>query len=186
MKAYIAMPESSALKVDGWKKLDLASVGLPEHVHYLSLKDTLERAVQTAVEGNRMKLQVATEFTVWNCLEVNVPEHDAFEMVQRGLLARDSSRGGWRFYGNLDFGCLPHTWFKASYLPMGVEAWAEKTLTRFPSKINSVCCKCRKAGKVWVAGQYYQQSEYCSSCWNEFYREKDDAEMCPTNLSPEK
>ena len=67
MKAYIAMPESSALKVDGWKKLDLASVGLPEHVHYLPLKDTLERAVQIAVEGNRMKLQVATEFTVWNC-----------------------------------------------------------------------------------------------------------------------
>ena len=179
MQAYIAMPESSALKVDGCKQLDRASVGLPKHVLYLSLKDTKERAVQTAVEGNRMKLQVATEFTVWNWLEVNVPEHDAFKMVQRGLLARDSSRGGWRFYGNLDFGCLPHTWFQASYPPMGVEAWAEKTLTRFPSKINSVCCKCRKAGKVWVAGQYYQQSEYCSSCWNVFYYEQDATETFP-------
>ena len=142
MKAYIAMPESSALKVDGWKKLDRASVGLPEHVHYLSLKDTLERAVQTAVEGNRMKLQVATKVTVWTCLEVNMPEHDAFKMVQGGLLSRDLRGGGWRFYCDLDFGHLAHQWFKAFYPPMGVEAWAEKTLTRcFPLKINSVCCK---------------------------------------------
>ena len=65
MKAYIAMPESSALKVDGWKKLDLASVGSPEHVPYLSLKETKEHAVQTAIQGNRMESQVAAQVTVW-------------------------------------------------------------------------------------------------------------------------
>ena len=117
MKAYIAMPESRAFEVDKWKKLDRASVGLPEHVHYLSLKDTRERAVQTAVEGNRMELQVATQVTVWLCLEVDVPEHDAFEMVQGGLLARDLSRAGWRFYGDLYFGCLTHTWSGCLILP---------------------------------------------------------------------
>ena len=108
MKAYIALPESSAFEVDKQQKLGHASVGLPRNIHDLSLKDTVERAVQTAIEGNRMKLQVATKDTVWTCLEVNMPEHDAFKMVQGGLLVRYLSPGGWRFYGDLDFGCLAH------------------------------------------------------------------------------
>ena len=93
MKAYIALPKSSTLQLDEQQKLDLASVGLPKHMHYLSLKDTLECAVQTAIEGNRMKLQVATQVTIWTCVELNVPEHDAFKMVQGGLLARHRSQG---------------------------------------------------------------------------------------------
>ena len=104
------------------------------------------------------------------CLGVHMPEHYAFELVRDGLLARDMSRGGWRVYVDLDFGCLPHEWFKVFYPPMGVDTWAEKALSHcFHSKINSVCCKCRKAGKVWVAGQYFQFAEYCSSCWNDWY-----------------
>ena len=86
-------------------------MGLPKHMRYLSLKDTLERAVQTVVEGNRMKLPVATKVTFWRCFEVNVHVHDAFGMVQGGLLVRYLSPGGWRFYGDLDFGCLAHEWF---------------------------------------------------------------------------
>ena len=64
MKAYVALPESSACEVDKQQKLGHASVGLPWTIHYLSLKDTVERAVQTAIQGNRMKFQVATEDTV--------------------------------------------------------------------------------------------------------------------------
>ena len=177
MQAYIAMPRSSAEKVDRCKQLDRAFVGLPKHVLYLSLKDTREHAVQTAVEGNRMKLQVATEHTVWYCLELNVSVHDAFEMVQHGWLVRDLSRGGWRFYGKLEFACLQHTWYEATFPPLAVEAWAEKTLTCFPSKINSVCCKCKEAGKVWVAGKYFQHAEYCSRCWNRSYYKQDATEQ---------
>ena len=177
MQAYIAMPRSSAEKVDQCKQLDRAFVGLPQHVLYLSLKDTREHAVQTAVEGNRMKLQVATEHTVWYCLELNVSVHDAFEMVQHGWLVRDLSRGGWRFYGKLEFACLQHTWYEATFPPLAVEAWAEKTLTCFPSKINSVCCKCKEAGKVWVAGEYFQHAEYCSRCWNRSYYKQDATEQ---------
>ncbi len=65
MKAYIAMPESRAFEVDERKKLDRASVGSPEHVPYLSLNETKEHAVQTAIQGNRMESQVAAQVTVW-------------------------------------------------------------------------------------------------------------------------
>ena len=144
MQAYIAMPWSSAEKVDGCKQLDRAFVGLPKHVLYLSLKKTKEHAVQTAVEGNRMKLQVATEHTVWYCLELNVSVHDAFEMVQHGWLVRDLSRGGWRFYGKLEFACLQHTWYEATFPPLAVEAWAEKTLTCFPPRSVQFAASARK------------------------------------------
>ena len=95
------------------------------------------------------------------CLQVNMPEHDACKMVQGGLLFSNLSGGGWHFYRCLDFGCLAHQWFNASH---GVGARAEKTLTHcFPLKINSVCCKCMKAGTEWAASQYFQFVEYCSS-----------------------
>ena len=65
MQAYIAMPKSNTFEVDNLKKLDRASVGFPEHVPYLSLKETKEHAVQTAIQGNRMESQVAAQVTVW-------------------------------------------------------------------------------------------------------------------------
>ena len=83
-------------------------MGSPKHMRYLSLKDTLERAVQTVVEGNRMKLPVATKVTFWRCLEVNVHVRDAFGMVQGGLLFSNLSGRGWTFYRCLGFGCLAH------------------------------------------------------------------------------
>ena len=104
-----------AFNVGNQKKLDHASVRLPKHIRYLSLKDTLELAVHTAITGNRMKLAMATEVTVWNCLGVHVPRHDVFKMVQCGLLVRDISRGGWRDFGALDFRHLSHQWFQVSF-----------------------------------------------------------------------
>ena len=84
-------------------------MGSPEHVPYLSLKETKEHAVQTAIQGNRMESQVAAQVTVWYCLGVDMPVHDAFQMVQCGQLVRDVKGAGWRFYSELCFGHLEHT-----------------------------------------------------------------------------
>ena len=122
MQAYIAMPKSNAFEVDNLKKLDRASVGFPEHVSYLSLKETKEHAVQTAIQGNRMESQVAAQVTVWYCLGVDMPVHDAFQMVQCGQLVRDVQGAGWRFYSELCFGHLVHTWDEVTLAATGVEA----------------------------------------------------------------
>jgi hypothetical protein len=171
MQVYIAMPEAQAFKVDKAKKVVHASLGLPQNIRYISIKDTMERAIEASVTGNAMKLPVATEVTVWNILQVCMPEQAAFKMVQDGLLIRDLNRGGWRLFDDLDFGTLEHQWIGVSLPPMGIEAWAEKTLMPcFQVKINSVCLNCKQSGAGWLRGKAFQSEEYyCARCWNSFY-----------------
>ena len=169
MQVYIAMPQANALKIDLAKKIDHASVGLPKHIRYLSFKDTKERAIQAATAGNMMKLPLATTETAWHVLQIHMSEHDAFIMVKKGELLRDCNRGGWRFFGDLDYEELPHQWFVA-YLPaMGLEAWADTTLTpRHQVKVHSACSNCRNAGVVWVGSDPFHDKEFCAVCWFAF------------------
>ena len=169
MQVYIAMPQENALKIDQAKKIDRASVGLPEHIRYLSFKDTRERAMQAAIAGNMMKLPLATTSYVWHVLELRVSEHDVCTMVEKGDLLRDCEREGWRLFHDLDYSQLSHQWFKTYVPAMGLDAWAHTTLTpRHQVKLYSACCKCEKKGVVWVGSNPFHNQQFCAACWFDF------------------
>ena len=164
MQVYIAMPDDKASRVDEAKNITVASLGLPNHIQYLPFKETQERAVDAAMTGNAMNIPMAREVTLWEILEINVPEAAAFQMVQNGKLVRDINRNGWRFFGNLDYGSFSHRWYEVTLAPMGVDAWTKKTLTpTFRATENAVCCQCQKQGAVW--------REHCGDCWLDFLQE---------------
>ena len=158
------MPDDKASRVDEAKNITVASLGLPNHIQYLPLKETQERAVDAAMTGNAMMIPMAREVTVWKILEINVPEAAAFQMVQNGKLVRDINRKCWRFSGNLDYGSFSHQWYEVTLAPMGVDAWTKKTLMpTFRVTENAVCCKCQKQGAVWRM--------HCGDCWLDFLQE---------------
>jgi hypothetical protein len=169
MQVYIAMPDDTASRVGQWtqgaKNLTGATLGLPNHVDYLPLKDTKECAVDASMTGNAMKkVQMAREVTIWKVLEINVPLAAAFQMVHDGTLVRDINRNGWRCFGNLDYGNLDYQWCEVTMAPIGVDTWAKKTLMpTFRVTENAVCCKCQKQGAVWRM--------HCGDCWLDFLEE---------------
>ena len=164
MQVYIAMPDDKASRVDEVKNITVVSLGLPNHIQYLPLKETQERAVDAAMTGNAMMIPMARELNVWKILEINVPEAAAFQMVQNGKLVRDINRNGWRLFGNLDYGSFSHQWYEATLAPMGVDAWTKKTLMpTFRVTENAVCCQCQKQGAVWRM--------HCGDCWLDFLQE---------------
>ena len=164
MQVYVAMPDDKTSRVDEVKNITLASLGLPNHIQYLPLKETQERAVDAAMTGNAMMIPMARELTVWKILEINVPEAAALQMVQNGKLVRDINRNGWRFFGNLDYGSFSHQWYEVTLAPMGVDAWTKKTLMpTFRVIENAVCCQCQKQGAV--------RRMHCGDCWLDFLQE---------------
>jgi len=165
MQVYIAMPDDKASSVDEAKNLTGGALGLPNHIHYLPLKDSLECALDTSMTGNAMVIPMAREVTVWKILELNVAEAAALQMVQSGKLVRDINRNGWRFFGNLDYGSFSHQWYEVTLPSMGVDSWSKKFLMpTFRVTENAVCCQCHKQTAVW--------REHCGDCWLDFLQEK--------------
>ena len=165
MQVYIAMPADKASRVDEAKNITVASLGLPNHIQYLPVKENSERAVDAAMTGNAMVIPMAREVTVWKILEVNVAYSAALQMVQSGKLVRDINRNGWRFFGNLDYGSFSHQWYEVTLPSMGVDSWTKKFLMpTFRVTENAVCCQCHKQTATW--------REHCGDCWLDFLQEK--------------
>ena len=166
MQVYIAMPADTANTVDEFKILTGATLGLPNHIHYLPLKDTKVCAVHASMTGNAMVIPMAREVSVWKILEISVSGTAAFQMVQDGKLVRDINRNGWRFTGNLNYRSFSHQWYEVTLAPIGVDAWTKKSLMpTFRVTDNAVCCKCHKQGAVW--------REHCGDCWLDFLHSDD-------------
>ena len=159
------MPEDKAGMVDATKNLIGETVGLPNRIHYLPFKDTAECALDTSMQGHAFSIPMAREVTVWKILELDVDRAAALQMVQTGKLVRDINRHGWRFFGNLDYGCLSHQWYRVTLPCMGVDSWTERFLMpTFRVSVNSACCQCHKQTATW--------REHCGDCWLDFLQEK--------------
>ena len=129
---------------------------------------TKELATRAAISRNCTKLPLATKMTDWNVLEVRVSEESAFNMVKDGWLQRDGNTHGWRLKCQLDFGTLSHQWYRACLPPMGLEEWADLTLTSSCTKASdAVCSQCMTSCVVWTGG--YDKSWYCAACWYSFF-----------------
>ena len=164
MQVFVATHEQRAFEIDAAKMLTLASLGLPQHIKYLPLKETRDAALDAAITGNALLMPMARRVTVWRILEVHVPEATAFQMVHRGEMVRQLAPRAWRLYGDLDYSGFTHCWCGTTRPPVGVVAWAQNTLMpRFQVSLTGTCCRCQKRGAVW--------REHCGDCWLDWLQE---------------
>ena len=61
MQVYIAMPDDKASRVDEAKNITVASLALPNHIQYLPIKETQERAVDAAMTSDSSGGQLVRE-----------------------------------------------------------------------------------------------------------------------------
>jgi hypothetical protein len=173
MEAYLVLSESQAFQADAVGKISADTLGAPAKVGYVALKAAQECAFQTALQHNAQKGHIATQETDWFVLHVTFKVDEALAMFQAGSMVRDIPRGGWRYFGELDFKILQHEWWQVKLAPIGMEAWADMVLgPRYKFKFTGHCNGCKATGVTWIGGKCRSMHGYCTPCWHAYFSSK--------------
>lgn len=169
MKAYIALGLELALRVDAENMLTARMIG--PHCHYIPLKETPQQAVDSAVLGTAIHGRVAVEEVVWIILEIGFEDEQLLELFQTEKISRNAAKGGWQWYGNLNYREYRHKFHQGKTEPIGIEDWANKVLVpRYTAKVASVCDECAQmCAMTWTAKKDFNYRNYCARCWHSFY-----------------
>lgn len=171
MDAYIALDERLALQVDMANVLTAKMLG--PQCRYIPLKETPQGAIDSVVQATAINGRVAVESITWIVLQITIEKEQLIDLFQSQTISRNIAKGGWQWYGELDYRNYGHCFHKSDMEPIGLDAWANKVLApRYNVKIASVCHECREFRQAtWTAKKDFNFRDYCAKCWHAFYYE---------------
>ena len=170
LDGYLAFSEHSAWPVEMAGGPTPQMFGPP--YTYIPFAGTPENAIQNAMCSRKALPQAAAQPTQMYVLKVSITSERLLELFKSGVVVQGSGLGAWRHYGEVKLNNVRFQWDTCSVPPIGLHQWAENVLWK---KFRAFgCCKGCGGEGVVLAGSSYLY--YCSSCWNAFLLDQEQAD----------
>ena len=175
LDGYLAFSEHSAWPVEMAGGPTPQMFGPP--YTYIPFAGTPENAIQNAMCSRKALPQAAAQPTQMYVLKVSITSERLLELFKSGVVVQGSGLVAWRHYGEFKLNNVRFQWDTCSVPPVGLHQWAENTLykcKKLKLRAFGCCSGCGGEGEVWA--NHWGTRSYCTSCWNAFLLDQEQAD----------